>query len=236
MKCIFKSIVLSACAGTIILACLTAHGQEHGFYFKADLGGALTRDTNLKIRLEPTGATPPLETKIQFDPGPRLGFAAGFQFTDWFAAEAELGAMVNTHVSGTSWPSLALGVVDVRNCIYANIPLLFNVRFQYPNKSRWKPYIGGGLGISAAIIDIETLRRQEILDTFVRGAGTDATAVFAYQAFGGLRYCLSKCTGLSLEYRYFVAENPTWEGDFRSSIRFDTTQTHALSVAFDWSF
>jgi len=234
MKRNLKSITLFLCAAVVFLTSLTAHGQQHGFYFKADLGGALTQDTNLRItKLD---HVPPQETKIQFDPGPRLGFAAGYQLTDWFAAEAELGAIVNTTQSRSSLSSIGPGEVSIRNCTYANVPLLFNVRFQYPNRSHWAPYIGGGLGVSAAIVDLETLTPSGTLDTFVRSGGTDATAVFAYQAFAGLRYRLTDHMGLSLEYRYFVAQRPSWEGNYGASITFDTTQTHALSVAFDWSF
>jgi len=65
--------------------------------------------------------------------------------------------------------------------------------------------------------------------------------VFAYQAFAGLRYKLNDRMGLSVEYRYFAADEAEWRADFTSNTFSDTMrlgriQTHALSLAFDFKF
>ena len=238
MKRNLKYVGLLVCVVMLFFAWSTAHGQEHGFYFKGDLGGALTQDADLKVRFPKTIAQ---ETGIvsaarpvRFDSGARLGLTAGYQITEWFAAEAELGAFVNTIRQGGT--SEVFGGLVVRDSTYANVPLLFNLRLQYPNQSRWSPYIGGGLGVSAAILNLTAYASNITQDIFVGVRTTDATAVFAYQGFAGLRYRLSDHTGLSLDYRYFVAQRPGWDDDYGSSITFGATQTHALSVAFDWSF
>ena len=233
-----KYIALLFCTAEIFLPSLTAHGQQQGFYFKTDLGGAFTQDADLKVRFpkiiaQEIGIVSAART-VRFDSGARLGMAAGYQITEWIAAEAELGAFVNTIRQGDT--SEVFGRLGVRDSTYANVPLLFNVRLQYPNQSRWSPYIGGGLGVSAAILDLMAYASNMTQDTFVGVRTTDATAVFAYQGFAGLRYRLSDHTGLSLDYRYFVAQRPGWDDDYGSRITFSATQTHALSVAFDWSF
>ena len=72
--------------------------------------------------------------------------------------------------------------------------------------------------------------------------GSDADAVFAWQAFGGLRYSINDRMGLSLEYHYFAAQSPSWEGESwhgsvsNNSLRFGQTRTHVISLAFDFRF
>jgi hypothetical protein len=75
----------------------TAQGEEGRLYFKGDLGGSLTCDSEGSIRA--SYATGPRSGSFgfeaRFDPGERAGVACGYQITDWFAAEGEMGAMVN---------------------------------------------------------------------------------------------------------------------------------------------
>ena len=77
--------------------------------------------------------------------------------------------------------------------------------------TRLTPYFGGGLGVSAAVLDVDHL---EINGTRIHGSDSDA--VFAYQAFGGLRCRLNDKMGLSLEYRYFHADGAEWKAEFSS--------------------
>ena len=117
---------------------------------------------------------------------------------------------------------------------FANVPFLANVRLECPRRCRVSPYIGGGLGVSAAVLDIERIDHP---NASVRGSDSDA--VFAYQGFAGLRLALNDAMGLSLEYRYFASEGPRWKGDVdfsEGSIHFGRIETHSVSVAFDFHF
>jgi len=71
--------------------------------------------------------------------------------------------------------------------------------------------------------------------------GSDADAVFAWQAFAGLRFALNERMGLGVEYRYFEADSPSWHADFTfntSSDKFGLghIHTHAISAVFDYHF
>jgi opacity protein-like surface antigen len=198
---------------------LPAQSQESRFYFKADLGGALVEDASTRFKADFPRFTRSVG-RIIFDPGSRTGVTAGYQLTDWFAAEAELGGIVNTAGKYTT---------------LADVPLLFNTRFQYPNQSRWTPYVGGGLGVAAAILDT-TAFFSEGSATFVRSDVTDVDGVFAWQAFAGLRFKLNDRAGLSLEYRYVVLEDPAWNVDAGVMMSVSRIATHAFSLAFDYHF
>lgn len=163
------------------------------------------------------------------DPGFRAGVAGGYQITDWVAAEAEIGLMENTIKSIT-------GASRVHDATFANVPFLFNLKLQYPNRTGFVPYAGAGVGFSETIFDVDQVTIGNVSLT-----GSDADTVFAYQAFAGLRYQLNDHMGISVEYRYFAADSASWQADVTfgsnsDTMRFGRSQTHALSLAFEYRF
>jgi len=225
MKKTLRILVLSG--GYFSLALLSApttHAQQNSWYLKGDVGGNVTLDTDLK---EYFGAVTP-GSKVKFDPGVRLGFAAGYFLTDWFAAEGELGVFANNISSITE--------AEHVDATFSNVPFLVNARFQCPHNGRLTPYFGGGVGGSAAILDADHITLNG-----TRLDGSMSDVVFAYQAFAGLRFKISESMGVSVEYRYFAADSPSWKPDVTigtdtDHVRFGGTQTHAVSIAFDWRF
>jgi len=211
--------------GVAMAATMSASAQEPRFYVRGDLGGNLTSDTSLKAFFgEPLAPG----SKVKFDPGVRFGVAGGFHVTEWFSVEVESGVMANSIDTITDATHV--------DAVFSNVPLLVNARLECPRWHRLAPYIGGGAGGSFPVIDANHI---EIGNTFMDGS--DSSAVFAYQGFAGLRYKLNDYMGLSLEYHYFHADGAEWQAEFihgggADKMRFGATETHALSIAFDWSF
>ncbi len=240
MKAILRSVtvIVAFSAATLLLPRATL-SQESRFYLKGDLGGNLTTDTEATVRGNAAFGANLGGTEFgftaRFDPGAHVGFTTGYRVTDWFAAEAEIGATVNTVESIP--PGRGAALLDGT---FASVPLLFNVKLQYPNRSRWTPYIGGGVGPSAAILDADVLIAGNRFTTFRRIHLSDVDAVLAYQAFAGLRYKLNDRMGLSVEYRYLTAESPEWALDLippeQATLTFGNVHTHAISLAFDYRF
>lgn len=224
MKIITASI--RVLAGTALLLCaLPAFGQYSRFYAKVDLGGNITKEASLNEFFGPVAAG----TKVKFDPGLRAGMLGGYQVTDWFSGEVEIGFSENSIKSIT-------GADRVHDSWLGNVPFLVNAKLQYPNSSRLIPYLGAGAGFSEKWISVGQI---SLGGTSLHGDIGDT--VFAWQAFAGLRYKLNEQMGLSLEYHYLVAEGANWQADFTSGTVSDTmslgrTQTHSLSVAFDFRF
>jgi opacity protein-like surface antigen len=227
MKTLPLSLVGVSCAGLLCgVSSAQAQSDQGRFYVKADAGGNLTQDTELKELFGPVASG----SEVKFDPGMRLGFAGGYWFTDWFAGEVELGWMQNSIDSITD--------AEEVDAFFINAPAMLNLRLQLPNNSRFTPYIGGGAGVSTMILDADPIIAN---NTFVHG--TDVDAGFAYQGFAGVRWALSDNMGLSLDYRYFGAESPEFESDWNDdfggggqAIRFGKTKTHCFSVVFDFKF
>lgn len=194
------------------------------FYIKFDVGGALTQNTDLKefFGENTRGA------RVRFDPGVRLGFTFGALLKDWFALEGELGYMEN-NIDAITGPASV-------DATLANVPFLVNARFQYPNPSRFRPYAGAGLGVAASVIDANYIDYG-----FTTLTGTQSDAVFAYQAFAGVRYEVNPRLGVNLEYHYFGTTEPTWRADFvygapADQMRFGSIATHTFSIGFDYRF
>ncbi len=121
------------------------------------------------------------------------------------------------------------------DAIFSSVPFMVNAKFQWPNNSRFTPYIGGGVGVSAAILDVDNI---ELNNTYL--TGTESDAVFAYQGFAGLRYKINDNMGLSIEYRFFGCDAPSWEAESyyteTDRVKFGSIATHSLSLAFDFQF
>ena len=219
-------LVLGACGCLALWSPPRAKGQQGHFYFKGDLGGNWTQDTELKEWFFNEPVQP--GSKVTFNPGVRFGIAGGFFLTDWLGAEFETGVMANDidfisgFIAGGSY-------VDAT---FSNVPFLINFRFQCPRLDLLSPYFGGGVGGAVSILDANQIDRG-----FGGESGTATDGVFAYQAFAGLRYKLNEHMGLSLEYRYFGTESSNLEADFTPGrIRLGGISTHSVSFAFDYKF
>jgi opacity protein-like surface antigen len=218
-----KSLLALGMLLTLALAPVVS-AQTQSFYVNADLGGSVTMDADLNNFFGPVAPG----SKVKFDPGLRYGVSAGYQFTDWFALEAEVGSM-----SGAIDQITDATHVDAW---FASVPFLVNAKFQYKNSSRFTPYIGIGVGGSAEVLDMDYVELNGI-----GVSGTDSTVVFAVQGVAGLRYNLNDQMSLGIEYRFLWADSPSWEADYSfgtssSHISFGQIESQSLSLAFNFRF
>jgi len=83
----------------------------------------------------------------------------------------------------------------------------------------WKPYVGGGIGVTKISVDVNsTTTGTRLVD--------DNATVFSYQVGGGVGYEFplpeDRSITLSLDYRYFDAGKPTFTG-YTSGLDFDAS-------------
>ncbi len=221
-----RAIVKTIFVAALLVSIGTACAQNAGFYVKGEVGGNITQDIDVKefLGADVSGV------KLKLSPGIRGSIGGGYQFNPYVALEGEIGFMENNVDSVT-------GASHVHDATFGNVPFLVNGKLQYPmGRCPVTPYIGAGVGGSATYFDVDHL---EINGVSIHGS--DSTAVFAWQAFAGLRYALNERMGLSLEYHYFEAESASWHADVFFPTASDTfklgpTHTHAISLAFDFRF
>jgi len=218
---------------TAALACNAQYTQypQHapprgtGFYVKGGVGPSLVQDTDLTSFPGSSG-----DREVQFDYGIRFDIGGGYQVTDWFAADFEIG-FVNNSIDSIE------GAVD-EDAWVINIPFMVNAVFQCPRMGRFVPYIGVGAGFSSTILDVDEIT---IGSTTVFG-GNESDVVLAFQGFAGFRYQIDNRWSIGMEYKYLATDDPSWEADSATfggpdeHIRMDSLQTHSVIVGFTYSF
>jgi opacity protein-like surface antigen len=227
MKPITKLFLLAAgCACAALPSRLTAQEWQNRVYCKFDGGAVWLHSTSVKDFF---GAVPP-DTRVDFETGPRLGVALGYHATDWCAVELETGFMNNPIKSLT-------GAVDPDASVFT-VPMMLNATFQLPNRSRFTPYIGAGVGGNSSVLDVDHI---DYFGTFFSGTASDV--VFAAQAFAGFRVALNDNMGLGLEYRFIHSAGPSYEIDsgvafnlFSDHVTFGDMNMHVASIRFDVTF
>ncbi|MGC3960697.1 MAG: porin family protein [Verrucomicrobiota bacterium] len=227
MNRIMPGLIRATTLSLALLAAPSVFAEQNHFYVQGDVGGSIASDVDLKAFFgEPIAAN----AQISLDPGARFGVRGGYGLTDWLAAEAETGLTIN-RIDTISTP----GVADSTGSIL-NVPLLFNLRLQVPEKNRLAPYAGAGLGFANTI-----LTGDDLIIGATRFSGSASDVVFAYQFFAGLRFALNETMGISAEYHYFHAEASSMSVDVISGVGSDTvklgaTESHSFTFAFDWRF
>lgn len=86
-----------------------------------------------------------------------------------------------------------------------NIAVMVNGFYDLPNTTRFKPYVGGGLGFTSFTLDSLTTtglaHNALLIDSSQR--------VFAYQAMIGVNYALTDRLDIGGGYRYFASVDPS---------------------------
>jgi opacity protein-like surface antigen len=207
--------ILIGCSALLVASAPAwAEEQMQGPYVGADLGVALTSDAKLREFPGAAGGS-----DVEFNPGVRLSLSGGWRFNDWLRAGGEFG-IISHSIKGA-------------DASLTHFPLMANLEFQVPNKTRVVPFLGGGPGVSISVLDIDddNLGGGDFVD------GSTGDAVFAWQAYGGARFQINDSMSVGIVYKYFEAESSSWDVRRTSSdIRFGRTRTHSISASFSMDF
>ena len=188
------------------------------WYFRGGAGPDWMQNSRLSL-----DSTMP-DARVKFDTGARVDLAGGYMFNPYFGLEGQTGFIYNRVSEIEASPYTRADFVQV--------PLMVNAVFQLPNDSRLTPFIGGGAGATVDNLNID--------DATVQGAylhGSDSVGVFAYQAFGGVRFALQPRIDLSLAYEFLGSKSPEWDvrgGDFAGmpgTLKLHNPETHAVMMA-----
>jgi opacity protein-like surface antigen len=214
MKYYVLAIALSA---TCVFGQPQGRVEQRG-YIRGDLGPAITEDADADFFPGAGSVT------LDLDPGMRFSVAGGALFGDYFALEVETGAIFNEIDSIT-------GFDDVDGYV-SQVPFLLNAAFEFKNNSGLTPFIGAGAGGVAIGINLD-----EAESATVELDGSAGDVVFAWQAFGGLKYEINENFSVGLVYKFFWGDDAEWEVDDTSQdIEFEGTRTHSISAMVSYKF
>lgn len=203
-----------------------AYAQKGGPYIGIIGGLTLLGDTNF----EGAGIPPDGNVQTSWNTGFYVGGVSGYRISDYVRLEAELTYRQNEldklTASGPGFDS------EARNGDMKLVSFLGNLWIDVNvGQSPVAPYIGGGLGIGGAELQLEPVD--------LGGSGTfltdesETAFVMSYQLGAGIAYSLSDHFILSLDYRYFATTDPDFTLLRKASAEY---QTHNIGVSLRYEF
>jgi opacity protein-like surface antigen len=187
-------------------------------YLGFDIGAALQQDITIKDTFGES-------EKVNFDPGVRFDFQAGYNFTTDWAAEMELGVVVNqvkdSVVFGTDFMEVDL----------VELPIMVNVIYTQPLGRGFSACIGGGIGGVFSDYSNEY------------GGTTKSDATLAFQGIAGLKYTINERWDTGVSYKFLgTTEHDIGSGvalfDHASPTEYTSggTMTHSILIALTCRF
>ena len=214
---IFNRAIVSA--GIVALLALllpsAAWAQDKPWYVTGGLGASFVDD------VDATQAGVTLTTEL--DTGIFATGAFGRSFGN-FRAEGELAYNTND-VSALSVPGV--GGVTASGDI-STFAFMVNGYYDFSTNSKWKPYIGGGIG--GGNVSVNSLSVVGVL------LADDDTTVLAYQAKVGVAYEFSPAWEGTLGYRFFGTEDADFVDSSGSPFSTDGIKAHIVEVGFRFRF
>lgn len=204
----------------LLLGLLSAAAQaEERTFFEQPyvaLRGGWSNLRDLSIDYQDDSRT---DRAVGFDNGWVGALAVGVQPRDWLRVETELSHRehdVNLVMPG----SAASGSMSVGTG-------MVNAYLELPTASRFRPYVGVGLG--AARVTQDSIGADGV------SLSDDSAWAFAYQAMLGVSAEVAPRWRTSLEYRYLGTSDPIFR-DREGALYDGSVRAHALMLGVSWTF
>lgn len=200
-----------------------------GPYFRMGAGPSFFQNGTLReFTLE---GSPPFSLQnqpVKYETGVAVDGALGYAFDNYFGLDFE---------SGYIWSRInSIPGYDVNHSSIGNVPLLVNGTLSLPiPHTIIVPYLGAGAGGAVSIFDAHAFSDQAQTQT---AFGSESEAVFAYQAFAGVRFLLTRNFSVGVGYKYFATANPTFSYPPAPNldIGFKGVRTHSVLFSLQWNF
>jgi len=192
--------------------------------FRFDMGGNIPSDAELTTFGGPISQG----GEMELSPGAQFALAAGYRVTPWLSLEGEIGGAFNNidSIGNWSYPDSTL----------SHLLLMVNLVVERP-VGRFLPFAGVGAGGDYSMVSFGSSSGYYWYWE-PDGQGTDF--VFAYQAFGGIKYRFNDNCSVGVMYRYFGTGAQKWNVDWWSggdfTIGVDRIGVHCVSLVFSASF
>jgi opacity protein-like surface antigen len=200
-----------------------------GPYFRAGVGPSFFQDGTLKGYTISPGFAGPANQPVSYDTGVAADAAVGYAFDRYFGLDFE---------SGYIWAQFDnIQNYTVHDSSIGNVPLLVNGTLSLPiPHTDIVPYIGGGAGGAVSILDAHSF--SNTTGPVQTAYGSESDAVFAHQAFAGLRFRLGPNVSVGVGYKYFATGNPTFDYPPGPDldISFKGVRTHSVMFTLQCNF
>ena len=158
-----------------------------------------------------------------FKPGIRFDLEPSYNVTDWFRVGVETGFIFN-RLQRASFDEYNLYPGDsiLGNTGFYQVPVLANIRFQFPSEGPWRGYVGAGVGATWDVLQLSILGESY----------TSYSWNLAYQLATGFTYTIAQGFDLDVGLKMLSAPNP----NFQDSGQTKPLYNYTAQVGLAWRF
>jgi len=200
------------------------YGPAEGFGFRSNVGVAFQQSQSFRTLSEGQS----LYNSITFQPGIRFDIEPFYNVTDWFSVGVESAFIYNQiHSLQIEDATLYSGDANLGNAALYQVPILANIRFQFPSDGPFRGFCGGGVG---GVWDFTTA------SVTIDGAGENLTSYqwnYTFQLATGFTYNVAPGLNLETSFKALCTPNPLGEGaDSQTKAAYSYTAEVGLAYRF----
>ena len=181
------------------------YGPMEGFGLRSNVGVAFQQSQSSRYLGDGGLST---YSSITFQPGIRFDLEPFYNVTDWFSVGVEGAFIYNQiHSIQTDNDTTYSGSRNFGNGSFYQVPILANVRFQFPSDGPFRGFCGAGVGGTWDFITIST--RHDDDSTY---SNTSYQWNYAFQLATGFVYNVIPGLDLETSFKALCTPNPLREG------------------------
>jgi opacity protein-like surface antigen len=208
------------------------YGPMEGFGFRSNVGVAFQQTQTGRDRSR-DGTT--RYQSVTYQPGIRFDIEPCYNVTDWFSVGVESAFIYNQiHSFQSGNNTIYSGSPALGSGALYQVPILANVRFQFPSDGPFRGFCGGGVG---GVWDYSTLSADtnEGPKNF-----TNYQWNYAFQLVAGFSYNVAPGLDLETSFKTLCTPNPVGQANTDGSLSSDghvnAAYSYAAEVGLVWRF
>ena len=196
------------------------YGPIEGFGFRSNVGVAFQQSQSLRV----LDGGESVYNSITFQPGIRFDIEPFYNLTDWFSVGVESAFIYNQiHSVQIDDVTVYSGDPSLGNGALYQVPILANVRFQFPSDGPFRGFCGGGVG---GVWDFTTV-------STAAGNLTSYQWNYTFQLATGFTYNVAPGLNLETSFKALCTPNPLGEGaDAQTKAAYSYTVEVGLAYRF----
>jgi hypothetical protein len=200
------------------------YGPAEGFGFRSNVGVAFQQSQSFRTLNKGQS----VYNSITFQPGIRFDIEPFYNVTDWFSVGVESAFIYNQiHSVQINGDTLYSGGADLGNAALYQVPILANIRFQFPSDGPFRGFCGGGVG---GVWDFTTASLT------TADGGENRTSYqwnYTFQLAAGFTYNVAPGLDLETSFKALCTPNPLGEGaDSQTKAAYSYTAEVGLAYRF----
>jgi opacity protein-like surface antigen len=201
------------------------YGPMEGFGFRSNVGVAFQQSQSGRF------AQRELYQSVTFQPGIRFDIEPFYNVTDWFSVGVE-GAFIYNTIHSIQFQDVSVysGGAYLGNGALYQVPILANVRFQFPSDGPFRGFCGGGLG---GVWDYSTVSLGD-------SNYTNYQWNYAFQLVAGFSYNVAPGLDLETSFKTLCTPNPVAQANTNGSVfgeeQVNAAYSYAAEVGLVWRF